>query len=433
MVRGLFVAALVFGGPHEPVIQAASPYDAMVDDAMARYHLPGLAVGVIENDKVVYVRTAGERVAGAGQPITPDTLFKIASNSKAMTTALLARLVDAGKLHWDDPVLKYLPQFRMHDPWVTRNLDVQDLLAHNSGLREGAGDLMLWPEPNRFTRADIIAGLAYLKPQHSFRAAYAYDNLLYVVAGEVAAAVGGASYEELVRREVFEPLGLSRCRVGEWRRDEVGNVAQAHMRKDGRNVVIRADEAIVPAITSAAAGGIRCSLTDMLVWARNWLAPDARQQAWLSPEQRSAVWTPHTPMPISPRRRNWEHSHFYAYGFGWRLADVDGVWSVSHTGTLAGMYSVLTLLPEKHSGFVVLINGEGDEARSVLNEVLVKHFTAPEQSGSVADYAARIAAETAAPDKASAPDVSAREPVSAKGGWPRVSACGATFGSARCR
>ena len=105
---------------------------------------------------------------------------------------------------------------------------MRDLLIHNSGLREGAGDLMLWPEPNNFTRADIIAGLQYLKPVESFRSRYAYDNLLYIVAGEVAAAAGGASYEELMRREVFDAVGLKRCQVGEWNREIVGNVAQPH-------------------------------------------------------------------------------------------------------------------------------------------------------------------------------------------------------------
>ena len=118
----------------------------------------------MRDGKVIYTRTAGETIAGSGQPIDADTLFKIASNSKAMTTGVLARLVDAGKLRWDDPVTRYLPQFRMHDPWVTREMQVRDLLIHNSGLREGAGDLMLWPEPNPFTRADVIAGLAHLKP-----------------------------------------------------------------------------------------------------------------------------------------------------------------------------------------------------------------------------------------------------------------------------
>src|SRR5690606_2282286 len=116
--------------------------------------LPGLALGVIHDGKVVYTRTAGELIAGSGRKIDNDTLFKIASNSKAMTTGVLARLVDAGKLQWTDPVTKCLPQFRMHDPWVTRNMQVRDLLIHNSGLGAGAGDLMLWPDPNLFTRAD---------------------------------------------------------------------------------------------------------------------------------------------------------------------------------------------------------------------------------------------------------------------------------------
>jgi CubicO group peptidase (beta-lactamase class C family) len=389
-------------------------YDAMFDATMARYRLPGLALGVIENGKVAYVRTGGERIAGSGQAIDADTLFKIASNSKAMTTALLARLVDAGKLHWDDPVTKYLPAFRMHEPWVTREMQVRDLLIHNSGLREGAGDLMLWPEPNRFTRADIIAGLAYLKPQRSFRSGYAYDNLLYVVAGEVAAAAGGASYEQLMRREVFEPLGLARCQVGAWQRDTVGNVAQPHMRKDDRNLVIDADRESVPAITSAAAGGIRCSLRDMLAWAQNWLVPTAQQQAWLSAPQRAALWTAQTPMPISKRRREWDDTHAYAYGYGWRLADVDGAWTVSHTGTLNGMYSMLMLLPQRNSGFVFMTNGVGSEARTVLGEALVKHFTAPGQGHSVDDYADRLARESKAPVREAGPDTSARVPAHAR-------------------
>ncbi|HVR82098.1 MAG TPA: serine hydrolase domain-containing protein [Luteimonas sp.] len=386
--------------------------DADVTAVVARYQLPGIAVGVIENGEVVYVRTVGELVAGSGEPVTPDTLFKIASNSKAMTASVLARLVDAGKLHWDDPVVKYLPAFAMHDPWVTRNMQVRDLLVHNSGLPEGGGDLMLWPEPNTFTRADIIHGLRYIKPAYSFRSGYAYDNLLYVVAGEVAVAAGGAPYEELVRREVFQPLGLGRCRVGEFNRAEVGNIAQPHMRKDGRNVVIREDEEVVPVITSAAAGGIRCSLTDMLAWARNWLVPNEQQLAWLSPEQRRAMWTARTPMPISQRRSDWDRSHYYAYAFGFRLADVDGAWTVSHTGTLSGMYSAMMLLPDMKSGFVLMINGDGDAARTVLTEVLLKHFTAPGQGRSVDAYADELARDASAPSQLRAPDVSARQPAS---------------------
>jgi CubicO group peptidase (beta-lactamase class C family) len=335
--------------------------DAAFDDVAARYRLPGLALGVVRDGKVIYARTAGSQ-----------TLFKIASNSKAMTTGVLARLVDAGKLRWDDPVTRYLPQFRMYDPWVTREMQVRDLLLHNSGLPEGAGDLMFWPDPNLFTRADVIAGLAHLKPTHSFRSHYDYDNTMYVVAGEVAGAAAGTSYEELVRRELFEPLQMSGCLV----------------------------ESMY-----AAAGGIRCGLDDMLKWVHMWLDPDSQ---WLTPAQRQAVWTPHTPMPLSARQRRWDGSRFNAYGYGWRISDVDGVLRVAHTGTLSGWYSAVTLLPQKNSGFVLMINGEGSEARIVLNEVLVKLFTAPGERRRVADYADELARERQPEPQESKPPALAR-------------------------
>ncbi|WP_133477599.1 serine hydrolase [Cognatilysobacter segetis] len=391
---------------------AADPaFDAAFDATMARYRLPGLAVGVVEDGKVVYTRTAGELVAGGGAKVDAKTLFKIASNTKAMTAATLARLVDAGKLRWDDPVVKYLPQFRMHDAWVTREMQVRDLLIHNSGLPAGAGDLMLWPEPNTFTRADILHGLGYLKPQYSFRSRYAYDNLLYIVAGEVAAVAGGAPYETLVRREVFEPLGMTRCRVGDWNADAVGNVAQPHMRQGDRNVPVRADGAQVRTSTMEAAGGIRCSLDDMLTWVRAWLSPEGASAGWLSTAQRNAVWAPQMPMPLSARMRDWDGSHVSAYGYGWRLSDVDGVFKVAHTGTLMGMYSAVTMLPDRKVGFVILTNGEGEAARTVLTQALVKHYTAHAPALTVGHYAALLDAEDAgrgASEKA--PDTSRRRP-----------------------
>lgn len=392
---------------------SAASLDALVDEAVSRYRIPGIAVGVIQDGKVAYTRTAGELVAGSGHKVDGRTLFKIASNSKAMTTALLARLVAAGKLHWDDPVTKYLPDFRMNDPWVTREIQVRDLVIHNSGLREGAGDLMLWPEPNDFTRKDILAGLAYLKPEHSFRSRYAYDNLLYVVAGEVAAAAGGASYEALLRREVFEPLGLSRCQVGSWSRDGVGDVAQPHRQGEHGNEVVNGDPATVPAITSAAAGGVRCDLDDMLRWAGNWLTPDATQLAWLDAAHREPLWSIQNPMPVGKRRKAWNDTHLYGYGYGWRLADVDGQWSVSHTGTLSGMYSTVSLLPERRSGFVILMNGGSEDARDALAAVLLKRFTAPDEAHTVGEYADRIAAESSAPGASRAPDTSSRVAASA--------------------
>lgn len=384
--------------------------DAAIDATVERYDLPGIAVGVIVDGEVAHVRTVGETVAGSGDPVTPGTLFKIASNSKAMTATVLARMVQQGKLRWDDPVVRHLPHFAMHDPWVTEHMTVRDLLVHNSGLPEGGGDLMLWPEPNRFTRMDITRGLRHIVPAYGFRSGYAYDNLLYVVAGEVAAAVGGAPYEALVRREIFKPLGLDGCRVGEFDRTGL-SVAQPHWNDGNGNTAYRIDPSRVREIASAAAGGIRCPLDDMLAWARQWLAPTPAQLEWLGPEQRELLWAAVTPMPLSQRRRNWNDTHIYAYALGFRVADANGEWTVSHTGTLGGMYSVMTLLPDLRSGYVVMINGEGGEARTVLDQVLLKHFTAPGEAATVAEYAALLAAEPRATDATPVPDTSARAPV----------------------
>lgn len=414
-----WVACVAAGVMASATAAAAEPgFQAMFDQTRQHYALPGLAMAVVDDGRVVYTHTAGERRAGSGEPIDADTLFKIASNSKAMTAAVLARLVDRGLLAWDDPVTKYLPQFRMHDPWVTEHMQVRDLLIHNSGLGLGAGDLMLWPEPNAFTRADIMASLAHLKPVTSFRSGYAYDNLMYVVAGEVAAAAGGKPYDQLLREEVFGPLGMTRCQAGAWSVAKVGNVAQPHVPREGRNAVVNADTGIAPDLTSMAAGGIRCSLRDMTRWMQVLLDPSL-VPGWLSDTQRRALWTAHMPMPLGERQRRWDNAHFSAYGYGWRLSDMDGQWKVAHTGTLSGMYSSLALLPDRRVGVVILINGEGEDARTVLMQAALKHYTAPEQLQTVAGYSGQLQAERTQRRNTPhvLPDTTARKPVEPRPAW----------------
>lgn len=392
----LLAAAVALCAPQAIAAENAqgARFDALLDQAVQHYQLPGIAMGVIEDGKLVYRGTRGELVAGQGAAINDDSLFKIASNTKAMTAAVLARLVQAGTLRWDDPVTKHLPQFRMQAPWVTRNMQVRDLLIHNSGLGLGAGDLMLWPEPNNFDRKDIIAGLAHLKPTGSFRSDYAYDNLMYVVAGEVAAAAAGKPYAQLVREEIFQPLGMQRCQVGVWSPAALGNVAQPHHRDGMRNIAAERDPPQVGDFPSMAAGGVRCSLNDMLRWMQVLLDP-AQAPGWLDATQRRALWTAHMPMPISQRLRDWDNTHFYAYGYGWRLSDMDGQWKVAHTGTLSGMYSSLALLPDHKTGVVILINGEGEDARTALMQAMLKHYTEPGGNMDVLHYAQLIEAAAA--------------------------------------
>ena len=408
VLTALALAACATAAPAAPKDDSRPDFDRLIDAVVARYHLPGIAAGIIDEGKVVDTHVVGK--LASGQPMDAHTLFGIASNTKSMTVTLLARLVQQGKLRWDDPVTKFLPSFRMYDPWVTANMQVGDLLVHHSGLPEGGGDLMLWPSPNQFTPQDVMAGLQYLKPTYSFRAGYAYDNTLYIVAGELAAAAGGAAYPALLRREVFAPLGMTRCQIGTWNRDEVGNVASPYTMQDGKYVAEPATASIVEAATMDSAGGVRCSLHDMLTWATNWLAPTQEQLAWLSPEQRHREWTAYTPMPVSARHHAWDGTLFYGYGYGWRIGDVDGQMTVSHTGTLSGMYSATMLLPFRKSGFVFLINADADDARTVLIEVLTKQFTAPDKARSVADYADEVAQQDRQRRARRVPDTLSRQP-----------------------
>ena len=289
-------------------------FDAIFDAVMAEYHLPGMALGVVEDGKVTYTRTAGELVSGGGQAIDADTLFKIASNTKAMTTGLLARLVDAGKLQWDDPVVKYLPQFKMSEPWITREMRVRDLLIHNSGLREGAGDLMLWPEPNNFTRADIIAGLA--APQAG--AQFSFALCLRQPAVHRRRGSGRRGGRRHLRR-VGAPRSVrgrrSQTLPGRRMQSRCGGQRGAASHVGGRPQprVSGATRKSVPAIASAAAGGVRCSLNDMLTWMRMWLDPElasaGQDRPWLSRAQHEALWTAHMPMPMSERQKRWNNGN----------------------------------------------------------------------------------------------------------------------------
>jgi len=173
-----------------PAPLAARTVDSIVAVALKTFPTPGVAVAVIQDGKVVVAKGYGVKKLGEAAPVTPQTRFGIASNTKVFTAIALGMLVEEGKLAWDAPVIRYLPQFAMYDPFVTREITVKDLLVHRSGLGLGAGDLLWWPA-STYNRAEIMRRLRYIKPATSFRSAYAYDNVLYLVAGEIIEAVSG--------------------------------------------------------------------------------------------------------------------------------------------------------------------------------------------------------------------------------------------------
>jgi CubicO group peptidase (beta-lactamase class C family) len=377
----LLLMVLLPGGHADAKEFSKRSIDSTAERVMAHYSVPGMAVGLIMDGKVVHASGYGVLEAGKRERVDQRSLFKIASNSKAITTAALALLVDDGLLDWNDKVIDHLPEFQLYDPWVTREFTVVDLLTHRSGLAPFAGDMMLWPEPNAFSRADIVHNLRYLQPVSGFRSEYAYDNLLYVVAGELLAAVAGQSWESFVDERIFSAMGAGRCFAGEIPVGEMNNLAAPHGDFEGRVQIIERSRISAMPNTSAAAGGIRCSLEDMLKWASVQLYEGKlpNDEPLFSSEQHEILWRPQILLSVTDDARERDQTHFRAYALGWRLADVHGYLEVSHTGTLSGWNSYMVLIPELELGAVVLTNGSSGDARRAMMYSLVRPWLDEQQ------------------------------------------------------
>ncbi|MBP6551457.1 MAG: beta-lactamase family protein, partial [Flavobacterium sp.] len=182
--------------------------DELVENTLKSFNVPGIAVAIVKDGKVVLSKGYGIKSILTKEKVDANTLFGIASNSKAFTTTALAMLVDEKKINWDDKVTQYLPDFKMYNEYVTQEFTIRDLVTHRSGLGLGAGDLMIWPDGSDFTTTDIIHNLQYLKPVSAFRTKYDYDNLLYIVAGEVIAKVSGKSWCNFIEERIMKPLEM---------------------------------------------------------------------------------------------------------------------------------------------------------------------------------------------------------------------------------
>ncbi|WP_191621260.1 serine hydrolase [Marinihelvus fidelis] len=364
----------------------AAPATANIDiDLLARYAMetfdvPGMAVGVIKDGEVVYAAGHGLREAGQPGGVNTDTLFRLASVTKAFTAAAAAVMVDDGKLSWDGPVNQVLPALRMNDPWVTANISMVDLLAHRSGLPAHAGDLLLWPVPNAFTEDDIVAALQYFPLDAGFRNGYTYDNVLYIVAAQAIEQAGGTSWGETVDTRLMAPLGLDRCFAGVIPEEQMRNLAAPHGGRGSdwsvieRNRIPRQPDKFSPA------GGIACSLDDMLTWVGTQLAggvgPDGT--AVFSPAAARTMWRPHNPLGVSGAEKQLHGTNFKAYGLGWRLRDVHGVMEVSHTGSLDGWRAHVVMAPDLGLGIVTLLNSSSSAARSAVStQILYSYLDAP--------------------------------------------------------
>jgi CubicO group peptidase (beta-lactamase class C family) len=366
-----------------PASAPASAYDLDADVArvMQTFDVPGIAIAIVKDGKVVTARGFGVRKLGEPAPVDGKTIFEVASNSKAFTAAALAMLVDEGKLEWDDKVVKHLPDFQMYDAYVTREMTVRDLLVHRSGLGLGAGDLLWWPTTS-FTTDEIIGQLRYVRPATSFRNSYAYDNLLYIVAGKIIAQKAGKPWGDAVRERILAPLGMNTTTTSLAENAGNANVSAPHSKIDGRIAAVRA----LPVPNAVGAVGINTNADDIARWMTVLLDGGAIANApkdaqgnparLFSEAQSREMWTAQTPIKISEPKPALAATrpNFFAYGLGFQLRDYKGRKLALHGGALQGFYSRVVMVPEAKLGIAILTNAESGGAMTSLQYRLLDHY-----------------------------------------------------------
>lgn len=356
--------------------------EATVKQAMKTFQVPGVAVAIVKDNQVVMSRGFGVIEHGKNTKVTADTLFGIASNTKAMTAALLASLVDEGKLTWRTKVIDIIPEFQMPDPYVTREFTIIDLLSHNSGLGLGAGDLMIWPQTT-LTNADVIKGLKHLPQVSSFRSEFAYDNLMYVIAGEIIAKLTSSTWQQAIQTRIFNKLGMENTYpTFSQIPANNSNVARAHVPLEGQLTVVGGN--FLEKFTSA--GSVASNVNDMALWLKAQLNKGAynnkadSEARLFSAEQSRAMWQARTVLPVSEAATKQDKTHFSAYGLGWFLKDYHGVKLIHHSGGILGMVSKVVVVPEENLAMVILTNQQSGYAfNAIYLQILNKYLELAEK------------------------------------------------------
>lgn len=370
LITGLLL--LLVSSAHTQPIKSTE-IDRLVEQVMQVFNVPGIAVAVVKDDQVIHSKGYGVSSIATGKKTDEYTLFAIASNTKAFTAAALGILVDEGKISWNTKVTDIIPEFRLYSSYVTEDFNIKDLLTHRSGLGLGAGDLMIWPDSAAFSKEQVIYNLRYLKQASPFRTKYDYDNLLYIVAGEVVTRVSGTSWEEFVEERIMKPLGMTMSAASITRLKDRSNIIDAHVPVNGVLRVVPKHEGEL----HNPAGGIISNVTDMSKWAIMQMnsgkyGKDHEKQIF-SEEVHIEMWTPQTIIPV--RGRSTYNTHFAGYGLGWNLSDVNGYLQASHTGGLMGIVTQVTLIPELKLGIIVFTNQqEGAAFTAITNTIKDSYF-----------------------------------------------------------
>ncbi len=355
-IFNLIILALLWSAGSYAVRSQTAPFpgfDDYVNKAIKDWEVPGMAIAVVKDDKIVYAKGYGLRELGKTAPVDEHTIFAIGSSSKAFTAASIAMLVDEGKLKWDDPATKYLPGFQLYDPYVTRELTVRDLLTHRIGLERGD---QLW-YATAYSREEVLRRVRYLVPSSSVRSRFGYQNIMFLAAGQIVPSVTGKTWDDFVTDRIFSPLGMKETGTTIRTLSNSKDVSTPHVKIDDKvqPVPWRLIDNIAPA------GSINSNVTDMAQWLRLQLGNGKFEgKQFLSEASLKEMHTPQTIIRIEGQYPIlYPDAHFLNYGMGWFLSDFRGKKLVEHGGAIDGMRALVAMIPEKNVGVVILTNLSG--------------------------------------------------------------------------
>jgi CubicO group peptidase (beta-lactamase class C family) len=401
MFAAMALVAVVAARAQAPPAAPPADLDTYVQRVMRTFEVPGIALTVVKDGRVVVAKGYGVRKLGEPAAVDARTLFGIASNTKLFTATAIGLLVEERKIEWDAPVVRYLPAFQMWDPYVTRELTIRDLLVHRSGLGLGAGDLLWWPA-STYDRKEIARRLRFIQPATSFRSAYAYDNVLYLVAGEVIESVTGQSWEDFVSSRILARVGMTGSNVRHSAAAAGGNVAVPHAAIDG---VVRPIKPFDSDNTNPA-GGINASADDMARWLMVQLAHGRLSDGTrlFSDNTWRQLTTMVTPMPIGNPQSELAglRPNFRGYALGLNVLDYRGQKVLIHSGGLPGYVSRVMMIPAAELGIAVLTNQESGEAFDAIAYRIADHYLGAlptDWADAYQKVAARQQSSTAAADR----------------------------------
>jgi len=338
--------------------------DSYIDAAVTSFEIPGLAVGIIKDGEIVLANGYGYANASTKTEVDKNTIFGIASCSKAFTAACIAILVDEGKLDWKSHVSDILPHFQLYDPYITQQLTVEDLLCHRSGYETFDGDL-LWYGTN-YSREEVISRFRYRENPYSFREQFGYSNLMFIIAGEVIQEVSGMRWEDFVKEKIFVPLGMMSSTTANAGFDANMNIAWPHL--DGEVMDF------INYNNSGPAASINSTVMDLLKWIELMLNKGAFEDASIfTKSQYYKLVSPHTILNAG-RAEKVDGRHFSSYGLGWFLYDYQGMKIIQHGGGLPGFHSKVVFVPEDSLGYVILANELGGLVGAIENKILDYHM-----------------------------------------------------------